>query len=244
MRRERPQDSPLPPSGKATSKRNCDAPRSISGRHRRIAHCGGLQRRRACFQGGSRPAWAARPKRGPRPPRAAGATGSGRDTRAPGAARSRRADPDHPCELRAAVLHRPMRAGGSTCHSLLRDQKEAGDLPHRYFGVVRNHSESGRQSAGRSVREGNEPVMRSRCLIAQPFRRDGGLLRGRRAATAARRCPPPLRAYQDADAQQGTRRPGSRDPEFARRPRLRQARGRLTIGGLPAIWWKRRRNHD
>jgi hypothetical protein len=40
--------------------------------------------------------------------------------------------------------------------------------------------------------------MRSRCLIAQPFRRDGGLLRGRRAATAARRCPPPLRAYQDA----------------------------------------------
>jgi hypothetical protein len=166
MRREWLQDSPLPPSGKATSRRNCDAPCPISGRHCHIAHCGELQRRPARLQGRSRPTWAARPKRGPGPPRTAGTTGSSGHTGAPWAARSRCANPDHPCELRAAVLHRPMRAGGGACHSLLRDQKEAGDLPHGYLGVMRDHSESGRQSAGRSVREGSEPVMRPRRLLS------------------------------------------------------------------------------
>jgi hypothetical protein len=146
--------------------RNCDAPRPISGRHCHIAHCRELRRRPARLQRRSRPTWAARSKRGPRPPRTAGAPGSSGHTGAPGAARSRCANPKHPCELRAAVLHRAMRAGRGACHSLLRNQKEAGDLPDGYFGVMRDHSESGRQSAGRSLREVNEPVMRPRCLIA------------------------------------------------------------------------------
>jgi hypothetical protein len=51
-----------------------------------------------------------------------------------------------------------------------------------------------------------------------------------RAATAPRQCPSPLRAGQDGDAQQGTRRTGGRDPEFARGPQLRKARRRLTDG--------------
>jgi hypothetical protein len=38
----------------------------------------------------------------------------------------------------------------------------------------------------------------------------------------------PLRAHEDADARQGTRRAGGRDPEFARRPQLREVRRRLT----------------
>jgi hypothetical protein len=43
-------------------------------------------------------------------PGTAWATGSSGHARAPGAARSRFANPEHPCELRAAVVHRPMRA--------------------------------------------------------------------------------------------------------------------------------------
>ena len=158
---------------KASSERKCDAPHSISGGRRHVAHCSGLQRRPACFQWRPRPTWTARPKRGPGPPGTAGATGSGGHARASGPARSRFANPDHPCELRAAVVHRPMRAGRGACHSLLRHQKEAGHLPHGHFGVMRDHSESGRQSAGRSLREGNEPVMRPR-LIAQANPGDPG----------------------------------------------------------------------
>ena len=111
--------------------RHCDVPCQISSRHLCECHRSGLRSAGSARpQGRSGPSGTARSARGHRPPRTAGAARTSGRARATGTARSCVTNTDHSGELRAPVLHHPVRTGRSARDCLLRRQKEVSNLSY------------------------------------------------------------------------------------------------------------------